>query len=476
MINGPIGPCNEPLGFIMKKRPNIVLINADDLGWGDLGCTGHALHETPHLDRLAAEGLRFTSFYQGSPVCSPSRGAMLTGCYPPRIGFDSFEGRGVLFPGQGVGLDPREETLARALKKVGYATLHVGKWHCGDQPEFLPTRHGFDHYYGLPYSNDMGRQGGRDTYPPLPLLADEEVIEQQPDQAGLTGRYVQKSIEFIRANQRRPFFLYLAHMHVHLPHYVAKRFELESKNGPYGAAVACIDWSTGVIMAELKRLGLDENTIVIFTSDNGSRCDFGKSNGHLRGTKNTCWEGGMRVPLIVRWPGKVPAGRVSDAMVTGMDLMPTLAAIAGARPNGKRRIDGMDLSGLLLGKTRTSARDTYFYYRVSGLYGVRKGKWKRVVASNSNVGGGSFQKELDLLFDLDADPGETTNVADAHPRVVRKLDALLEQCRKDMGDSITGVVGEGRRPIGCVRSPKPLTEFDANHPYYMAMYDLGDAG
>ena len=215
MINGAvcggstIGSCNGPLGFIMKKRPNIVLINADDLGWGDLGCTGHPLHKTPHLDRLAAEGLRFTSFYQGSPVCSPSRGAMLTGCYPPRIGFDSFEGRGVLFPGQGVGLDPREETLASALKKVGYATMHVGKWHCGDQPEFLPTRHGFDHYYGLPYSNDMGRQGGRDTYPPLPLLSDEEVIEQQPDQTGLTARYVQKSIEFIRANQRRPFFLYL---------------------------------------------------------------------------------------------------------------------------------------------------------------------------------------------------------------------------------------------------------------------------
>lgn len=459
-----------------RQKPNIILINADDLGWGDLGCTGHPLHQTPHLDRLAAEGTRFTDFYQGSPLCSPSRGAMLTGCYPPRIGFDSFEGKGVLFPGQGVGLDAGEETLSSILKAAGYATMHVGKWHCGDQPGFLPTRHGFDHYYGLPYSNDMGRLGGRDAFPPLPLMSDEAVIEEQPDQAAITSRYVERSIRFMRENRGRPFFLYLAHMHVHLPLYVARRFEQESANGAYGAAVACIDWAAGVIMAELEALGLDDDTLVIFTSDNGSRCDFGRSNGRLRGTKNTCWEGGMRVPLLARWPKRIASARVSDGMLTGMDIMPTLAAIAGARPNGKKRIDGVDCSGLLLGKSDASPRDTYFYYRVSGLYAVRKGRWKRVVASNSYVGTSRFDKDLDELYDLAADPGETVNGAAAHRDKTKELDALLDACRKDLGDDITGVVGEGRRPIGRAINPQPLTRFDPSHPYYMAMYDIGDAG
>jgi arylsulfatase A-like enzyme len=401
---------------------------------------------------------------------------MLTGCYPPRIGFDSFEGKLVLFPGQGVGLDPQEETLSSILKAAGYATMHVGKWHCGDQPEFFPTRHGFDHYFGLPFSNDMGRQGGRDTFPPLPLLLDDAVVEQQPDQASLTSRYVEHSIRFMRENRDRPFFLYFAHMYVHLPHYPPRRFELESKNGPYGGAVACIDWATGVLMAELEALGIDRDTLVLFTSDNGSRCDYGKSNGHLRGTKNTCWEGGMRVPLIARWPDRIPAGHVSAGMLTGMDLMPTLAAIGGAAPSGRLPIDGIDCSDLLLGKAESSPRDTYFYYRVSGLYGVRKGRWKRVVASNAYVGGSGMETGLDELYDLDADPGETDNVAASHPEKTRELDELMEECRRDLGDDITGVSGTGRRPIGRVANPKPLTTFDPSHPYYMAMYDIGDAG
>ena len=204
-------------------RPNIVLINCDDLGWGDLGCTGHSLHWTPHLDHIAAEGTRFTSFYQGSPVCSPSRGAMLTGCHPCRIGFDTFDDRPVLFPGQGVGLSKDEETFAEILKRAGYATHIVGKWHCGDQEEFLPTNHGFDTYYGLPYSNDMGRQPGREHLPPLPLMRGGEVIEAQPDQRSLTARYTEECVRFIRQNRQRPFLLYLAHLHVHLPHYVAER-------------------------------------------------------------------------------------------------------------------------------------------------------------------------------------------------------------------------------------------------------------
>ncbi|MDP7134262.1 MAG: sulfatase-like hydrolase/transferase, partial [Planctomycetota bacterium] len=296
-----------------SARPNIILINCDDLGYGDLGCYGSEVNKTPALDRMAEEGMRFTDFYQASAVCSPSRGAMLTGCYPRRIGFGSFEGRWVLFPGQAVGLNQEEKTVASLLKEQGYATMLVGKWHCGDQPEFLPTRHGFDHYYGIPYSNDMGRQAGREHYPPLPLMDDDAVIQEQPDQASITERYVERSVRFIRENRGQPFFLYFAHMYVHLPLYAPQRFLRQSENGSYGAAVECIDWAASVLFDEIKELGLDENTLIVFTSDNGSRGrDEGGSNSPLRAQKGTTWEGGQRVPCIVRWPGKVPAGKMSS--------------------------------------------------------------------------------------------------------------------------------------------------------------------
>ena len=316
---------------LAAKQPNIILINCDDLGYGDLGSYGSITNATPVLDKLAEEGVRFTDFYMASPVCSPSRGAMMTGCYPPRIGFGSFEGWSVLFPGQGVGLNPEEITIARLLKDAGYATKLVGKWHCGDQDEFLPTRHGFDSYYGLPYSNDMGRQFEDDKYPPLPLLRDEEVIQQQPDQTALTERYVEESVRFIRANTHRPFFLYLAHMYVHLPIYVPDPYLKESQNGPYGAAVALIDWAAGVLLNEIKELGLAENTLVIFTSDNGSRCrGGGGSNGELRGVKGTTWEGGQRVPCVMHWPGTIPPGQVCRELASAMDFYPTLAYLGGA--------------------------------------------------------------------------------------------------------------------------------------------------
>ena len=255
----------------MTDQPNIILINCDDLGYGDLGCYGSQINQSPYLDQMAAEGIRFTDFYMASPVCSPSRGAMLTGCYPPRIGFAEFDGNWVLFPGDALGLNPEENTIASLLKKQEYATKIVGKWHCGDQKEFLPTRHGFDSYYGIPYSNDMGIQSEKDTHPPLPLLLDEQVIQAQPDQASVTERYVEESVRFIRTNREQPFFLYFAHMYVHLPIYPPDRFIRESNNGRYGAAVQAIDWSVGVLLHELKQLGLDQNTLVIFTSDNGSR-------------------------------------------------------------------------------------------------------------------------------------------------------------------------------------------------------------
>ena len=451
--------------------PNIVLINCDDLGYGDLGCYGSTVNDTPEIDRMASEGMRFTDFYMASPVCSPSRGAMLTGCYPPRIGFGEFEGRGVLFPGQPVGLNPDEITIASPLQRAGYATKLVGKWHCGDQPEFLPTRHGFDSYYGLPYSNDMGRQHESDTYPPLPLLRDEDVIQEQPDQSGLIERYVEECVRFIRENVDSPFFLYLAHMHVHLPHYAPERFLSESRNGRYGAAVACIDWATGAILYELRRLGLNERTLVVFTSDNGSRCaGEGGSNGILRGTKGTTWEGGQRVPCIMRWPGKIPAGAVCRELVTAMDFYPTFAALGGASLPQDRVIDGNNLWSLISSEQPSvrSPHEVFFYYLRNRLEAVRDRRWKLHVCKGD--------RPVRELYDLELDPGETTNVYDSYPEIVRELTDRLQECREDIGDELTGTVGRNIRPIGRVDNPDTLTHYDRRHPYMMALYDLKDRG
>ena len=451
-------------------KANIILMNCDDLGYGDLACYGSPCNSTPHLDRLAAEGMRFTDFYMASPVCSPSRRAMLTGCYPPRIGFGSFDGRGVLFPGDPIGLNPSEITIAALLRDAGYATKIVGKWHCGDQPEFLPTRHGFDSYYGLPYSNDMGRQKVDDKWPPLPLLRDEEVMQEQPDQSGLTERYVEESLRFIREQRQRPFFLYLAHMHVHLPIYAPARFLRESRNGAYGAAVACIDWAAGVIMAELRRLGLEDNTMVIFTSDNGSRCrGEGGSNGVLRGIKTTTWEGGQRVPCIIRWPGHIPAGSTCTGLATAMDFYPTLAAIAGCAVPTDRIIDGRDITPLMLsGGAAASPREAFFYYNRNDLEAVRDGRWKLHVRKS--------RQAIAELYDLRNDPGENRNVHADEPAVVARLTALLERCREDLGDEALGIAGQNVRPAGRVASPRTLTQYRPDHPYMIATYDLQERG
>ena len=459
----------------MSDRPNIVLINCDDLGYGDLGCYGSEVNRTPALDRMAQEGVRFTDFYMAAPVCSPSRGAMMTGCYPRRIGFGSFDGRVVLFPGQPYGLNPEEVTIARLLNEVGYATKIIGKWHCGDQSEFLPTRHGFDSYYGIPYSNDMGRQRPGDTYPPLPLLRDEDVVQQQPDQTALTERYVEEGVRFIRDNRSRPFFLYFAHMYVHLPIYVQERFLRESGNGAYGGAVACVDWAAEALLHELQRLGLDEKTLVIFTSDNGSRAaSDGGSNAPLRGTKGTTWEGGMRLPCIMRWPGRIPAGSVCGEVATAMDLYPTLAALGGASVPGDRIVDGRDIAPLMLVEEEAeSPHDAFFYYRADELRAVRSGRWKLHVRKADHAEGTGETREL---YDLQSDIGETTNVYAEHPSVVEALQAKLEACRRDLGDSATGAAGENVRPLGGVDNPDTLTHYDPDHPYIIAMYDLRDRG
>lgn len=447
-------------------HPNIILINCDDLGYGDLGCYGSQRNKTPFLDQMAKEGMRFTDFYMGSPVCSPSRGAMLTGCYPRRIGFGSFEGRWVLFPGQPVGLNPEEITIAKLLKQAGYATKMVGKWHCGDQPDFLPTRHGFDSYYGLPYSNDMGRQVGRLDYPPLPLLRDEEVIQEQPDQASLTERYVEECVRFIRENKERPFFLYLAHMYVHLPLYAPWRFLKSSENGPYGAAVECIDWSVGVLLSELRRWGLLANTLVIFTSDNGSRAGAeGGSNAPLRGRKGTTWEGGQRVPCIMYWPGVIPAGTTCSEVVTAMDFLPTLAGLGGVELPDDRIIDGKDIRPLLEGRSGAqSPHEAFFYYHMDVLQAVRSGPWKLHLFRNG--------ESICELYNLQKDVGETVNVASDYPEIVRELMEKADAIREDIGDAAVGAPGQNCRPIGRVSSAKPLTEYDPTHPYIMAFYDI----
>jgi arylsulfatase A-like enzyme len=476
--------------------PNIVLINCDDLGYGDLGCYGSTVHETPVIDRLAAEGARFTDFYMASPVCSQSRAAMLTGSYPLRVGFGG-EGAGglggVLFPGWPIGLNPDEVTIARMLRDAGYATAAVGKWHCGDQPEFLPTSHGFDEWFGLPYSNDMGRQveptegmtvtqigdylAGQGfelpwVRPPLPLMDGEDLVEGQPDQAELTGRYVERSLRFIRDNADGPFFLYFAHMYVHLPIYVQERFLDESRNGPYGAAVASIDWATGMVLDELDRLGIADDTIVIFTSDNGA-LDPAKggsgSNAPLRNHKGTTWEGGQRVPCIVRWPGHVPEGTTVSGIASSLDLLPTLARLAETTTPDDRIVDGADIGGLVgLGVPEPDTDRAFFYIGDGNIEAVRSGRWKLHVRKRRH--------EMCELYDLIDDTAETTDVADDHPDVVERLTALIDAGRIDLGDQATGVPGAGVRPIGRVDDPQPLATFDPDHPYFMAEYDLHHRG
>ncbi|MEM7337142.1 MAG: sulfatase [Actinomycetota bacterium] len=465
----------------MTRTPNVVLINCDDLGFGDLGCYGSTRNATPVLDQLATDGIRFDSFYTASPVCSPARAALLTGCYPPRIGFGDFDGLPVLFPGMGLGLPPSETSIASVLSDAGYATQAIGKWHCGDQPHFLPTNHGFDHYFGLPYSNDMGRQAEPPeiigVLPPLPLIVDGEVIEQQPDQASLTERYVANALDFVRSAGDRPFFLYLAHMYVHLPIYVQRRFAEQSSNGAYGAAVESIDWATGVILAELDALGIADDTIVIFTSDNGSLGDnpppwgssepLGGSNGPLRGTKGATWEGGQRVPGIIRWPRRIDAGRVSSEIVTAMDLYPTLAGLCGAQVPSDRMIDGRDITPVLF-DDGPSPHEAFFYYWMNDLEAVRAGRWKLHFSKRG--------KARAALYDLEVDIGETTDVIHDHPTIVAELNSLADGARRALGDRRLGQDGSEVRPVGRVEHPVPLTTYDPHHPYVVAEYDLPDRG
>ncbi len=391
----------------------------------------------------------------------------MTGCYPPRIGFGSFNGEVVLFPGDDIGLSSSEPTVATQLQNAGYATKIIGKWHCGDQPEFLPTRHGFDEYFGIPYSNDMGRQSNRVDNPPLPLLRNETVIQAQPDQRGITERYTDEALQFINKNQSKPFFLYLAHMYVHVPLFVPQQFLEQSKNGAYGGAVECIDWSMGILMNHLEQLGLSDNTLIVFTSDNGSRArDEGGSNQPCRGTKATTWEGGQRVPCIMRWPEKIASGTVSDAIVTSMDFFPTFSKLAGESVSTERIIDGNDISGLMFDESDFVGNDVFYYYAQNTLEAIRAGDWKLHFRKGDT--------EIFELYNLRDDVSETVNRFDEKPEVVADLVGKAQEIREDIGDEALGIDGRNNRPVGRVENAEPLTEYRKDHPYMIAMYDLPD--
>ena len=437
---------------------NFVVILCDNLGYGDVGCFGSKRNRTPHLDRMAAEGMRFTSFYVTSGVCTPSRASLLTGCYPRRVNLHvNARGGVVLFPVDRKGLSPKEITLAEVLKKRRYATACIGKWHLGDQPPFLPTRQGFDYYFGIPYSDDMVARKS-DRRPPLPLMRNETVIEAPPDRTTLTRRYTQEAIRFITANKDRPFLLYLPHA---MPgstktSFAGKAFRGKSPNGTYGDAVEEIDWSTGQILRALKKLGLDGRTLVVWTSDNGCVNRKHGSNAPLAGWGYTTMEGAMRVPCVMRWPGKIPAGRTCDEMATTMDLLPTFARLAGTEPPTGRVIDGKDIRPLLTGRQGAkSPHEVFYYYYLAQLQAVRAGQWKLhlpLKAKWINFRGATRPSPA-KLYDLNADVGEADNLADKHPDVVRRLLALAARARADLGD--VGRQGTGQRPAGMVTNPQP---------------------
>lgn len=418
-------------------KPNFVIILTDDQGYGDAGCFGATDFETPNLDRLAAEGMRFTDFYSAAPVCTPSRAALMTGCYPLRAGLPD-----VLFPFSKTGISHEEVTIAQLLKEQGYATGCFGKWHLGHHPQFLPTRHGFDVYYGLPYSNDMTPPKPESPdYPPLPLLDGEEVIAENPDQRMLTTWYTEHAIRFIEEHKDKPFFVYLPHSMPHVPLYVSEKFRGRSKQGLYGDVIMEIDWSVGQILDTLERLGLDENTLVFFTSDNGPWLTYGNhagSAGPLREGKTTTFDGGQRVPALARWPGRIPSGAVCNEVCAMFDLLPTLAGLAGSRAPGDRIIDGKDIAPLLVAQTgATSPHEAIYFYCGNELQAVRSGSWKLHLAhvynhvdlpGSDGVPGHRVNEKIDTaLFDLSRDIGETTNVADAHPEVTAHLESLASE-------------------------------------------------
>lgn len=466
-----------------RPAPNVVFIFADDLGYSDLGCYGAQDIQTPNLDRMASEGTRFTSFYVAQSVCTASRAALMTGCYSNRVGMS-----GALNHTSTIGLSPHEKLLPELFRERGYATAIYGKWHLGHQPPFLPTRRGFDEWLGIPYSNDNGPlHPVTRGIPSLPFYRNEKVIELDPDQSQFTRRLTEAAIAFIERNRDRPFFLYVPHIMPHVPISASQKFRGTSQRGLYGDVIQELDGSVGEIMAALRRLGLDERTLVVFSSDNGPFLSYGEHAGlagPLREGKLTSFEGGHRTPCIVRWPGHAPARRVSDEVAAAMDFYVSFARLIGAKlPENK--LDGSDLLPLLLGETGAKGRDEFWFYSGDELHAVRVGDWKLhvpheylTVAAEPGRGGkpsnwGSMKplsieesgvrgiasrhgyrvEKIGLsLYDLKHDPGETMDLSRAHPEIVARLQQVVQRARSDLGDSLTGIKGANMRPAGNVQS------------------------
>ncbi len=452
------------------RPPNIVIIFIDDQGYADIGPFGAKGYSTPNLDRMAKEGRIFTNFHVPQPVCSASRAGLLTGCYPNRIGI-----HGALGPSAKHGIADSEMTIAQLVKQKGYATGMAGKWHLGTPKQFLPTHHGFDEYLGLPYSNDMWPlhpEAKKGAYPPLPLIEGDQVIKTDlghEDQNFLTAQYTERAVKFIEKNKDRPFFFYLAHSMVHVPLHVSDRFRGKSQQGLYGDACMEVDWSVGEVLAALKRTGVDDHTLVIYTSDNGPWLSYGNhagSAGPLREGKGTCWEGGTRVPCVMRWPGKIPAATQSGEMLMTIDLLPTIAKLTGTEP-AKHTIDGLNVWPLIAGeKGAKNPHDGYaFYYEQNALQAVSSsdGRWKLQLPHSYRTLGGrpggtngipakyeNRKLAAAELYDLQNDVGETKNVAAANPKIVKQLEAFAEKMRAELGDALTERKGSGVREPGKV--------------------------
>jgi len=479
-----------------SDTPNFVIINIDDLGYADIGPFGSTLNRTPNLDRMAKEGRLLTSHY-AAPVCSPSRASLMTGCYPKRV----LPIPGVLFPAASVGLNPQEVTIAEVLKTQGYATACVGKWHLGDQPEFLPTEQGFDSYFGIPYSNDMGTpsEGSKsdlgtplpnrnpntekkqaapaeadptglkgNDQPPLPLLKQRQLLEVvgAAEQQTITQRYTEEAVQFLHHHKNEKFFLYLPHTAIHFPLYPGKAFHAKSNNGLIGDWIEEVDWSVGQVLDTLRELQLAHNTLVIFTSDNGGTAR--SVNTPLRGFKGSTWEGGMRVPTIAWWPGKIPPDTTTKEITSMMDLLPTFAALANAKLP-KNRIDGGNIGPLLAGVTSAKSPHTAFYYfKGLKLEAVRKGAWKLHLAVSEPVGNDKAEKKngklpgpkslpTPKLFQLDEDVSESTDLAAKHPEIVAELRTLAEEMDNDLGNE---KIGPGCRALGRVENAAPIINAD----------------
>lgn len=399
-----------------SRLPSFVVVFTDDQGYGDLGCYGREDIRTPHVDRMAAEGMKFTDFYVAAPICSPSRVALLTGCYPRRVGLADW----VLRPDSRRGIHPDETTVAELLKGRGYATMAIGKWHVGFLPPFQPRNQGFDEYFGIYHNMDKWEMKHFESG--MPLKRNGRTVERLQSTATLTERYTKEAVRFVKENRDRPFFLYLAHTMPHVPLAVTDRWEGRSEAGLYGDVIECLDWSTGRIVETLRELGLEQDTYVIFTSDNGPGGRVGSSAGPLRGRKLTTYEGGLRVPCVMWAPGRIPAGTVCREVATTMDFLPTFAALAGADLPGERRIDGRDIGSLTSGQPGArSPYEAFFYHGAHGkLAGVRVGKWKLHTARRTE------------LYDLENDIGESTNLAEENPEVVQRLKLMMEEFDRRM--------------------------------------------